>query len=74
MIAKERLYLAGDRKTVVREGDSRAQWLLCAKGHKIPDGYSFKEDMYEADKEVKEIDNKAIYPPEQKRNRKRRGR
>jgi len=36
MIASERLYLATDRRTVVREGDKRAAYLLVAKGQEIP--------------------------------------
>ena len=36
MIAHERLYVSADRKTVVREGDERAAFLLAAKGQEIP--------------------------------------
>lgn len=36
LVAGERLYLASDRVTVVREGDPRAAYLLCGKGQVIP--------------------------------------
>ena len=39
MIAKERLCLTSDRKTVVAEDDPRAAFLLAAKGQVIPKNY-----------------------------------
>jgi hypothetical protein len=36
VIAQERLYLTSDRKTVVRDGDKDAAFLLAAVGQPIP--------------------------------------
>ncbi len=62
MIATERLYLTSDCKKVVKEGDSKAAFLLCAKGRQIPSKYehlmSEKEKDRGSNKEVT-FENKA---------------
>jgi hypothetical protein len=61
MIATERLYLTSDCKKVVKEGDIKAAFLLCAKGRQIPSKYEHlmrKEKDKGSDKEVT-FENKA---------------
>ncbi len=62
MIATERLYLTSDCKKVVKEGDSKAAFLLCAKGRQVPSIYEHlvgeKEKDKGSDKEVT-FENKA---------------
>lgn len=42
MNAKERLYLTADKKTLVRDGDSRAATLYCSPGDLIPESAAAK--------------------------------
>ncbi len=42
MLAKERLWLTKDGKTVVKEGDKKAARLLCGIGKKIPKEFESK--------------------------------
>jgi len=76
----ERLYLAADRKTVVKDGDKRAAFLLAAKGQELPDviarQYGLLKEQKKAkqpeDKQAEPAENKAILPPETKRGKPRK--
>jgi len=57
MIATERLYLTSDCKKVVKEGDIKAAFLLCAKGRQIPSKY---EHLMRKEKEKDRGSNKEV--------------
>ena len=59
MVVTERLYLAADKKTVVKEGDKRAAYLLAAKGQEIPNVIAKQYGLIKK-KKAKKPENKAL--------------
>jgi hypothetical protein len=49
MISKERLYLAADKKTVVKAGDPKAAFLLVGEGGEIPDKQALELGLMETE-------------------------
>ena len=71
VVAKERLYLAADGKTIVKEGDARAATLLAAKGHRIPPRWV--ERLGITEKSLEEVSEPApSIPPAEIKSRKTR--
>lgn len=65
MVVTERLYLAADKKTVVKEGDKRAAYLLAAKGQEIPNIVAKQYGLLEK-KKAKKPANKMMAGSENK--------
>lgn len=79
MKVTERLYLAADRKTVVKENSPKAAFLLAAKGQELPDVIArqyglLKEQKKpqedEVKKQVKEPENKKVSSSPNKKGKK----
>lgn len=67
MIAKERLYVTEDRRTVVKEGDKKAAFLLVGKGQEIPDVIARQYGLIDdKKKQAKKAENKMFKKPENK--------
>lgn len=75
-VLTEKLWLTTDKETAVKDGDPKAHFLLGSKGHVISDDEAVRLGLvnYQEQKKEEPKANKAVFPPETKRQstRKRR--